>query len=78
MPTYEIPPPPLEDANIEHRKLEPAAKIEAYIMAVRSAWRDGTISSHEMDNLEQLRNELGIAAEQHLAIETKIRKEVGK
>jgi hypothetical protein len=57
--------------------LERATQVDAYTTAVRKAWADGTLTPEEGDHLQALRKDLNISADDHLSIETKIRKELG-
>ena len=58
--------------------LEKTTKIDAYINALKEVWRDGAIGTEESDYLQTLREKLGIPAEDHFKLETKVRKELKK
>ena len=53
----------------DHLALEREVQVEAYMEAIRSAWKAGIITPDEVGTHENLRKLYGIGLEQHLALE---------
>lgn len=61
----------------EQDKARAAARIEAYVEALRSSWSKGTPSSDDLGMIENLRTLYEIPEEEHVQILRRVKKELG-
>ncbi len=50
------------------------ANLETYRKALEQAWKDGHVTADEYATLESLRKTLGVSAEEHMMLESQIKK----
>ena len=55
--------------------MESATRSSSYLAALREVWKDGVVTPEEADHLEHLRKLLNVPAEEHLKLESQIRRE---
>jgi uncharacterized protein YutE (UPF0331/DUF86 family) len=55
--------------------IESTTRSSSYLAALREVWKDGVVTPEEAEHLEHLRKLLNVPAEEHLKLESQIRRE---
>ena len=62
-------------SDADFAAMESATRSSSYLAALREVWKDGVVTPEEADHLEHLRKLLNVPAEEHLKLESQIRRE---
>lgn len=62
-------------SDADFAAMESATRSSSYLAALREVWKDGVVTPEEADHLEYLRKLLNVPAEEHLKLESQIRRE---
>ena len=62
-------------SDVDFAAMESATRSASYLAALREVWKDGIVTPEEADHLENLRKLLSVPAEEHLKLESQLRRE---
>jgi hypothetical protein len=62
-------------SDADFAAFESVARSSSYLAALREVWKDGVVTPEEAEYLELLRKRLNVPAEEHLKLESQIRRE---
>jgi uncharacterized protein YutE (UPF0331/DUF86 family) len=62
-------------SDADFAAMESATRSSSYLAALREVWKDGVVTPEEADHLEHLRKLLNVPAEEHLKLESQLRRE---
>jgi hypothetical protein len=62
-------------SDSEFASLEQSTQSSSYIAAMHEVWKDGIVTPEEAEHLENLRQTLNVSAEEHLKLESQLRRE---